>query len=325
MAVTRRRPAKPAPVQCSWLGYFGTTGLAEIDYLIADRFVVPQGEEAFYSETRFVYKAGRRPGGGAVPELTAAIPYALAILIGGIACGFINTLASSGSAISLPLLLFIGLPEIAANATNRLSVLFGSLMALRTFHAEGKLEWRAAGKMVMPATLGSIVGVVAAELLPNRDMGLIITAAVLIALLLLFTKLKDALARDHGLPPQITAIGLFALAFVGIWLGFIVLDGATYLLLVLILLFRFDLARANALKVLLLVTTTLVPIMLFSQRGDIWWKEGLLLSAGSILGGYLGARMSARTQARVWVFRTLVAVILLELVHLGVHYFKPFV
>jgi uncharacterized protein len=260
-----------------------------------------------------------------VPELTGLIPYALAILIGGIACGFVNTLASSGSAISLPLLLFLGLPEIAANATNRLSVLFGSLMALRTFHAEGKMEWRAAGKMVVPATLGSIVGVVAAEMLPNRDMGLIITAAVMVALLLLFTKLKEALARDQHLPPRITAVGLFALAFVGVWLGFIVLDGATYLLLVLILLFRFDLPRANALKVLLLVTTTLVPIALFTQRGDIWWKEGLLLSAGSILGGYLGARLSARPQARLWVFRVLVAVILLELADLGVHYFKPFV
>jgi protein O-GlcNAc transferase len=42
---------KPAPVQCSWLGYFGTTGLAEIDYIIADRFVIPSGEEGFYSET----------------------------------------------------------------------------------------------------------------------------------------------------------------------------------------------------------------------------------------------------------------------------------
>ena len=68
-----------------------------------------------------------------------------------------------------------------------------------------------------------------------------------------------AKAKDRGLPPHITALGLFALAFVGIWLGFIVLDGATYLLLVLILLFRFDLPRANALKVLLLATTTLVP------------------------------------------------------------------
>src|SRR5258708_22686242 len=104
-------------------------------------------------------------------ELTAAIPYVLAILIGGLACGFVNTLASSGSAISLPLLLFLALPEIAANATNRLSVLFGSLIALQTFHAEGQMEWRAAGKMAVPPTLGSIVGVVAAELLPQRDIG----------------------------------------------------------------------------------------------------------------------------------------------------------
>jgi len=268
----------------------------------------------------------RGPSGGlSVPDLTSFLPYALAILIGGVACGFINTLASSGSAISLPLLLFLGLPEIAANATNRLSVLFGSLMALRTFHAEGTLDWRAAGKMVVPATLGSVVGVVAAEMLPNRDMGLIITASVLVALLLLFTELKEALARDHLLPPRVTALGLFALVFVGIWLGFIVLDGATYLLLVLILLFRFDLPRANALKVVLLATTTLAPIVLFSQRGDIWWTEGLLLSAGSVLGGYLGARLSARPPARLWVFRILVAVILLELVQLGVHYFKPFV
>jgi uncharacterized protein len=268
--------------------------------------------------------------GEPVPELAAIIPseilpYVLAILIGGIACGFINTLASSGSAISLPLLLFLGLPEIAANATNRLSVLFGSLMALRTFHAEGKMDWPAAGKMVLPATLGSVVGVLAAEMLPNREMGLMITAAVLVAFLLLFTKLKNALAREHALPPQVTALGLFALAFVGIWLGFIVLDGATYLLLVLILLFRFDLPHANALKVLLLVTTTLAPIMLFSQHGDIWWKEGLLLSTGSILGGYVGARVSAQPQARLWVFRILVTIILLELAQLGVHYFKPFV
>ena len=120
------------------------------------------------------------------------------------------------------------------------------------------MEWRAAGRMVVPATLGSVLGVIAAEMLPNRDMGLIITVSVLVALLLLFTRLKEALAKDRGLPPHITALGLFALAFVGIWLGFIVLDGATYLLLVLILLFRFDLPRANALKVLLLSLVVLI-------------------------------------------------------------------
>jgi uncharacterized protein len=107
------------------------------------------------------------------------------------------------------------------------------------------------------------------------------------------------------------------LSLVGVWLGFIVLDGATYLLLVLILLFGYDLPHANALKVFLAVTTTLVPIVFFARAGNIWWTQGLLLSAGSLLGGYFGAKLSSIEQARTWVFRILVAVIVFELIHLA--------
>jgi uncharacterized protein len=253
----------------------------------------------------------------------AGLPYALILLAAGIACGLINTLASSGSAVSLPILMMLGLPPLAANATNRLSVLFGSLMALWTFQAEGNVDWRVAARLVAPATVGSVLGVWVAELLPARDMGLAITAALLVALLLLFSKLKSALDRDLHLPAQVTFKSQVAVALVGFWLGFLVLDGATYLLLVLILMCHFDLLHANALKVFLAVATTLVPIALFWRAGDIWWTEGALLSIGSILGGYLGAKLSSLAQARVWVFRILVVVLGLELVQLGIHYFAP--
>jgi uncharacterized membrane protein YfcA len=145
------------------------------------------------------------------------------------------------------------------------------------------------------------------------------------AFLLLFTKLRSVLERPSDGAARISKAGLAALLGVGFWLGFIVLDGNTYLLLVLILMFRFDLVHANALKVLLLVTTTLVPIAIFAGTSSIRWPEGLLMSAGSIAGGHLGARLTMHQRAKFWVFRILVAVLLLEIVHLAIQYGAPYV
>lgn len=248
------------------------------------------------------------------------VAYSLALLAVGLACGLINTVASSGSAISLPVLMMFGLSPIAANATNRLPVLFGSLMALYTYQQNRQVEWRTGFLVAIPATLGSVIGVLAAEAIPRRDLSLIISAAVLLALLLLFTKVRQMLQRKADQPPRITLWGLLLMLGVGFWLGFIVLDGATYLLLVLVLVFRFDLVHASALKVLLLVTTTLVPIAMFARLGNVRWTEGLLMSAGSLIGGYLGAHLTMKEQAKFWVFRILVAVLVLEIVHLGIQY-----
>jgi uncharacterized membrane protein YfcA len=251
--------------------------------------------------------------------------YGLILLIAGLGCGLVNTLASSGSAISLPVLLLFGLSPLDANATNRLSVLFGSLMALRTFQAKAEVNWRAGLKMVIPATLGSVAGVLAAERIPGRSMALVITAAVMAALLLLVTKMKKGLERPPAAVAGITTAGMIALLFVGFWLGFIVLDGATYLLLVLILMFHYDLVHANALKALLGVATTLVPMAMFSGHGSIRLPEGLVMAAGSIAGGYIGARLAMHERAKFWLYHTLVAVLLLEIIHLGIQYIAPYV
>jgi uncharacterized protein len=251
--------------------------------------------------------------------------YGLILLLAGLGCGLVNTLASSGSAISLPVLLMFGLSPLDANATNRLTVLFGSLMALRTFQAKAEVDWRAGLKMAIPATLGSIAGVLAAETLPGRSMALVITGAVMAALLLLVFKMKKVLEHPSPGVAGITPAGLFALLFVGFWMGFIVLDGATYLLLVLILMFHYDLVRANALKALLAVATTLVPIAMFTGHGSIRWPEGLVMSAGSIAGGYIGARLTMHERAKFWIYRILIAVLVLEIVHLGIQYVAPYI
>lgn len=249
--------------------------------------------------------------------------YWVILALAGLACGFLNTLASSGSAVSLPILVMLGLPEGAANATNRLPVLFGSVMATATFWREGRIDWNATWKLTLPAVAGAIVGTFFAELLPNKQMGYLITGAVLLALILLFSKTKSALAKEMDMAATVTPLALALMFGIGVWLGLIVLDGATYLLLVLILVCCYALPEANAVKVIILVATTLVAIAMFWSKGDVWLTEGLVLAAGSIVGGYLGARLSSHVDARKWAFRLLVVAIGLELIHLGWHYTAP--
>ena len=56
------------------------------------------------------------------------------MIIAGFAAGFINTLAGSGSILTLPLLLYLGLPANMANATNRINIIFQNFTGAVTFH-----------------------------------------------------------------------------------------------------------------------------------------------------------------------------------------------
>jgi len=241
-------------------------------------------------------------------------------VVAGLACGFLNTVASSGSAVSLPILLMIGLDPVSANATNRIPVLVAALSATWSFHRRQALLWNVGLKVSVPVTIGALGGAILAEILPARDLGLIITAAVLVALVLLFTKLKQAIEAAKS---DVVRYGLrefLVFVVIGAWLGFIVLDGATYLLLALTLIVGLSLIQANAIKSALLIPSTIIAMLVFGYKGNLNWTLGAMMGAGSIAGGVLGARLAMSLQARKWVFILLVVVITAELVQLTMHY-----
>ncbi len=80
------------------------------------------------------------------------------------------------------------------------------------------------------------------------------------------------------------------------------------------------LIAANAIKSALIVPTTVVAMGLFAYEGHLDMTLGLVMGAGSMAGGLFGARLAIAPAGRVWVVRLLVTVIVLELVHLTVHY-----
>ena len=241
-------------------------------------------------------------------------------LFAGLACGFLNTAASSGSAVSLPILMMVGLDPVTANATNRIPVLIGALSATASFHQRNALPWALAAKVSLPVAIGGLFGAGLAEILPARDLGLVITAAVLVALVLLFTKLKQAIESAASDTVRYGAREFLPFVGIGVWLGFIVLDGATYMLLALTLAVGLPLVHANAVKSAALVPTTIIAMVVFAYRGNVDWTLGAVMGAGSLAGGILGAQLATSPQARKWVFLLLVVVISAELVHLALHY-----
>ena len=138
--------------------------------------------------------------------------------------------------------------------------------------------------------------------------------------MLLFSKLKQAIESATSEPARYGVREFFLFSGIGVWLGFIVLDGATYLLLALTLAVGLPFIQANAVKSAVLVPTTIVAMLVFAFKGNIDWTLGAIMGAGSIAGGVLGAQWAMSPQARKWVFWLLVLVICAELVHLMIHY-----
>ena len=256
-----------------------------------------------------------------IGELVGTGLGALAIAaIAGLACGFLNTVASSGSAVSLPLLMMIGLDPISANATNRLPVLIGGVSASYSFHCSGNMPWDLVLRVSLPVTLGAVAGAIAAEALPSRELGLVITVAVLMALLLLFTKIKKILETATAGDIRFGMREFAIFIAIGFWCGFIVLDSGTYLLLALVLLVGAALVPANAVKNAMMIPTSIVALTIFIWKGHIHWEYGAVMAAGAIVGGLAGAKLATSVNARKWIFRLLVVVIVGELIHLVLHY-----
>lgn len=243
---------------------------------------------------------------------------ALILILAGVVAAFLNTVASSGSAVVLPLVIMIGVEPVVANASNRLPIVVGCATAAWRFHRAGHLPWRDAIRFSIPVIIGAILGASLATMFDDmRTTNLVTFAVVLAFVLLLFNPGKWLHADRTDQVPNKGPLVLVLMGFVGAWAGLIAVDSATYALAVLVLVAHFSIREANGIKVTALGLAALVSLIIFSGRGDVDWRVASLLAAGSVLGALLGARLALGPHAAKWVFRLLVAAVLVEVVHLA--------
>jgi uncharacterized protein len=216
---------------------------------------------------------------------------ALVLLVVGFAASTINTLAGGGSFLTLPLLMFMGLPAAAANATNRVGVLAQNVGAVWGFHRYGVLDWRWAFGAALPTAVGSGLGAWLALGIGDREFKRLLAFLMIgICLWTLVDGGRSAKQAEGRLVhrPWLVRIGFF---LVGIYGGFIQ-AGIGFLVLALTTLAGLDLVRGNAVKVLAVLLQTLVALAVFLTAGQVRWAEGACLAVGGLLGSLVGVRLT---------------------------------
>lgn len=208
----------------------------------------------------------------------------------GLVAGTLNVLAGGGSFLTLPILIFLGLPPTVANGTNRVGILLQNAGAVWSFDRHGVLERDALLRVSVPAVAGAAFGTWAA--LEVGDDALQRILAILMVLMSLVSIWNPRPRADAGAGGRGRAL-LTAVAFfgVGIYGGFIQ-AGVGFLILGATSLAGRDLVRGNAIKVFTVLCFTTLSLAIFAWQGMVDWRMGLALGVGNLVGGLLGVRLT---------------------------------
>jgi uncharacterized protein len=218
------------------------------------------------------------------------VGYAALFVIGFLAA-VINVIAAGGSFLTLPLLLFLGLPASVANGTNRVGVLAQNITAVVGFHRHNVLPVAWALKVSVAAVPGAMLGVWAAITVPDLAFRRILSLVMLTMTLgtLLHKSMKGAPRPEPQHPWHWTMIGGFFLT--GVHGGFLQ-AGVGFLALAMTSIAGLDLVRGNAVKVFTVMLLTLLSLAVFAGTGNVDWPAGLALGFGNLLGGIVGVRVA---------------------------------
>ncbi len=230
----------------------------------------------------------------------------LLLIVAGFIAGIVNTIAGGGSFLTLPALMLFGLDPKIANGTNRVAVLCSSASAVATFHHHGHLDRKLANRLTVPTLLGVPVGALMAIYLPSgafEPLFGVLFLAMAVLLALNPKRLIEAKQTDHesrwAIPPLFFGIGVYV--------GFIQAGLGILLLLAMSLLNTGDLVGSNAIKNYIGFVVTLAATIVFVAYGSVEWLPGLIMAAGNVMGGIVGAKLAIKKGNRL-IFGFLVIV-----------------
>ena len=242
------------------------------------------------------------------------------LVLAGLGGGLSGSIAGLASLVSYPALLAVGLPPIAANVTNTVSLVFSSVGSVSGSRLELSGQREQARHLAGFALGGGICGGLLLLATPSEQFALIVPWLIgLASLAIVIRPDPERIPPPTGRrPTRALTVGVFLVGVYGGYFG----AGAGVILLALLLISSAEpLARSNALKNLLLGLANGVAALAFVFFGPVQWSAVLPLAVGFLIGGRLGPLVVRRAPSGP--LRLLIACAGIGLaVHLGIDAYR---
>lgn len=233
----------------------------------------------------------------------------LLFLVGTIA-GILNVLAGGGSLLTLPLLIFMGLPSAMANGTNRVAIFSQNIFAIFSFKKRGVFPVRLGLLCTLPALAGSWVGASMAvsmdDMLFKRVLALVMIGVMIFTAI---DPMKKMRLDEQPLTLLRNLAILLSFFFVGVYGGF-VQAGVGFIIITALLVHGLDLVKINAVKVIVVFFYTFIALGVFIAHGQVDWALGIALAVGNSLGGWIGPKLAV-DKGHDWIKKVVTLTVLI--------------
>jgi len=212
----------------------------------------------------------------------------------GIATGFLNVMAGGGSMLSVPIMIFLGVPGTIANGTNRIAILPQNVSAVLAFYRKGFSNFKLSLSLAACTIPGSLVGASLASRIPNDQFNNLL--AIIMVLVLIIMALPQPKTIDVTESPSKNRliIGHALMVLIGFWGGVIHIGVGFLLMPVLNRVMQLDLITTNAHKVFIVLCYTSVALAVFASELELIWKYGIALGVGTWIGAWIAANVQVK-------------------------------
>ncbi len=229
--------------------------------------------------------------------MLAQVPQLL-IFLAACAGGAINSVAGGGTLLTVPTLIWLGVPAINANATSTVALWPGSLSGAWGFRREMRQADPRVYALVVPSLIGGLAGAILLKRTPPGLFEKLIPVLILFAtgLFMVQEPLQrrfNLTALHHARSHWLSWTMLFQLV-VGIYGGYFGAGIGIMMLAALSLMGHTDIHQMNGLKNLLAVAINGIAIAYLVFTDLIRWDDALLMAVGAIVGALIGAFTARR-------------------------------